>query len=192
MHCSNCGQPVRPEVATHEVLIKGGKPIDVYLCEACAAKAAGAVKAHAPATQIVVAAIQQATGTSGEAAARQLTCPQCRTTFAQFRHDGVLGCPACYDAFEQPLSPLLERAHEGGTHHVGKVPRRASALRSGQPGPGVPARQAPVLSAQERAQRAMAMRKQLAEAIAAEQYERAARLRDELRRLETPGLEERA
>jgi protein arginine kinase activator len=208
MHCSSCGKPVKPEEATREVLIKNGKSVDVYLCEECAQKAAAAAQAHSPAAQVLVAAIHQATGSAGDQVARALTCPQCRTTFAQFRHDGVLGCPACYQAFEQPLSPMLERAHEGGTHHIGKVPRRASSMRSGgaagslagasaggsepsgMTGEAVVAgslRPEPMLSAQERVQRASALRKQLAEAVAAEQYERAARLRDELRKLDPPG-----
>jgi protein-arginine kinase activator protein McsA len=42
---------------------------------------------------------------------------------------------------------------------------------------------------QERSRRMVLLRKQLAEAIAAEQYERAASLRDELRRLGTSASE---
>jgi protein-arginine kinase activator protein McsA len=45
--------------------------------------------------------------------------------FAQFRNNGLLGCGACYAAFEGLLSPMLARAHEGGTHHVGRKPRSA-------------------------------------------------------------------
>jgi protein arginine kinase activator len=195
MKCSRCGQPLRPEEATHEVIVTGGKPVDVYLCESCAREAAAAIQQHAVVKQVVVAAIQTGpAGRAAEAGGARPVCPHCRTTFNQFKHDGVLGCPMCYEAFEPALGPLIERAHEGGTHHVGKVPRRSAALRAaaaaGELGrvEAAPARGASILSPQERLQRSLALNKQLQEAVAAEQYERAAKLRDEIRRLE--GLSE--
>lgn len=97
-------------------------------------------------------------------------CPECRTTFAEFKQSGLLGCPACYATFESQLIGLLERAHEGLAQHMGKTPRRAS----GQPAPIVD-------ELAERAERVKIIRKQLDEAIRAEQYERAARLRDQLK-----------
>ena len=84
---------------------------------------------------------------------------------AQFREQSLLGCADCYKAFETPLAPLLERAHESGTHHVGKMPRRAG-------------------SGEQRQALLTRMRKRLAEAVAGEDYELAARLRDEIRRYE--------
>jgi protein arginine kinase activator len=65
-------------------------------------------------------------------------------------------------------------------HHVGKVPRAAleRSRRGGdQEGAAV------LGSAVERARRIEALRKSLETAVAGEQYERAARLRDELRQL---------
>ena len=52
-------------------------------------------------------------------------CGACGTTFAKFRQTGLLGCAQCYFAFEDRLAPLIERAHEGASQHVGKTPRRA-------------------------------------------------------------------
>ncbi|MEM9083749.1 MAG: UvrB/UvrC motif-containing protein [Planctomycetota bacterium] len=88
-------------------------------------------------------------------------------TFAQFRETGLLGCPACYRAFEKHLSPLLERAHDGGINHIGKVPARAG-------------------TSIDRQQRIALLRRQLDEAITAEEYERAAAVRDELMSFEDP------
>ena len=45
-------------------------------------------------------------------------------TWAEFRQSGLLGCAHDYTLFEKDLTPLLQRAHEGATHHVGKVPAR--------------------------------------------------------------------
>ena len=101
----------------------------------------------------------------GETEFVDATCDHCGLTFSQFRENSLLGCPGCYDAFEDVLTSLLERAHEGGTHHLGKVPRRTGA-------------------GEQRHQQMLRMRKRLAEAIAAEDYELAARLRDDIRRFE--------
>jgi protein arginine kinase activator len=206
MNCSQCGQP-----ATHkEVIIKGGKSVDIYFCDRCARRAGAGPALPVPVAQVFIQAVQGAAGAAMEKAAAVMVCPACGLTFAQFRHDGRLGCPGCYTAFEAQLGPLLERAHEGGTHHIGKVPRRAAALRAAAGGatpatgappaggaegagnagnPAPPTRAAAMLNEQERQQRLGALRRQLAEAVQAEQYERAARLRDEVRRLESQGTQ---
>jgi protein-arginine kinase activator protein McsA len=139
------------------------------------------------------------------------TCPGCSTTFSQFRASGLLGCAECYRVFEAQLSPLLARAHEGGTHHVGKRPASGSAsmaaagqgddrtdpgesavLLSSAASSGGPEAQTqrPIPSAQEAAElgeRRRVLKRRLQEAVAAEQYERAAKLRDELARLGSDG-----
>ncbi|MFN8728381.1 MAG: UvrB/UvrC motif-containing protein [Planctomyces sp.] len=108
-------------------------------------------------------------------AGARTTCPGCKLTFAQFRHQGQMGCPACYAAFAELLAPLLARAHEGGTWHVGKKPAR---YRGAESAPAAGA--APVIAT---TRRLSMLRASLAEAISNEQYELAARLRDELRAL---------
>jgi protein arginine kinase activator len=70
--------------------------------------------------------------------------------------------------FEKELTPLLQRAHEGQTHHVGKVPTRRG-------GTGVPTKKTIDLTK---------LRKELARAVEAEDYERAAKLRDQIRQAE--------
>lgn len=160
--CDRCDR----EATVHDVLIKDGVKHEKHLCEACAREEGISIKIHAPLSEIVkTAMIAQA---SGLAPAKLGLCPSCGTSFAEFRQTGLLGCPRCYSAFEGQLGGLLERAHEGGTNHVGKTPHRAGA-------------------AVDPHQRVAAIRKQLSDAIAAEQYERAARLRDQLLHSD-PGL----
>ncbi|MEL7240425.1 MAG: UvrB/UvrC motif-containing protein, partial [Planctomycetota bacterium] len=92
---------------------------------------------------------------------------QCEMTWAKFKQGGLLGCGGCYDAFESELTPLLRRAHEGATHHSGKVPARRS-------------------DGQVRKQRVSVskLRRELQKAIDDEDYEAAARLRDEIKSAE--------
>ena len=134
--------------------------------------------------QIVIQAVMApgaAAAPEGAAASSSAgACDSCGQTFSQFRQSGLMGCPRCYAAFEGQLGPLLSRAHEGGTHHVGKSPRSAAGGKTPPATSGAPE------SAQSAAPgtraRAAALRKQLSEAVAAEQYERAAGARDECAR----------
>lgn len=162
--CDRCDN----EAVVHEVTIRDGQKVEKHLCESCAHQE-GVAKQHAPISDLITKfVLAQASGTP---TARPASCPTCGMTFHEFRQQGLLGCPACYKAFEEQLGPMIERAHEGATHHVGKVPRR------GAPAP-------------DRQQRIVALRRQLQEAIDAEQYERAATLRDELLSVEQARREE--
>ncbi len=159
--CDKCDQ----EATVHEVTIKGGQKLEKHLCESCAREDGIAIQAHQPISELITKFVMSQGGVEKGAGAGEESkvsgCPECGMSFAEFRQQGVLGCPGCYAAFEEQLGPLIERAHEGGTHHLGKAPRRAGGSI-------------------DRNQRIVAIRKQLSDAIEAEQYERAAALRDQL------------
>lgn len=162
--CDKCDR----HATHHSVEIIKGEKIEKHLCDVHAAEDGLAVKAvHTPINELLSNFVKLHSG-AGEAASNvseERVCDQCGMTFAAFREHSLLGCPDCYKAFEAELSPLLERAHEGGTHHIGKVPHRAGA-------------------GQQRQAQLMRMRKRLDDAVTAEDYELAARLRDEIRDVE--------
>jgi protein arginine kinase activator len=87
----------------------------------------------------------------------EMSCPDCGIKFMEFRAGGRLGCPQDYWVFTKGLLPLLQRYH-GTTRHVGKTARR-----------------------REGAKDRLRLRTLLRQAIAHEEYEEAARLRDLLR-----------
>lgn len=91
-------------------------------------------------------------------------CPNCGTTYGEIAKSGKVGCPVCYETFGEELSGLLRSVH-GTTAHTGSVPSRHRAKR-------------------ERADKLKTLRRDLDNAIKAEEYERAATLRDEIRSLE--------
>ena len=98
------------------------------------------------------------------AEAPPLVCSGCGLSFAAFRKQGRLGCPACYAAFEEPLVPLLRKIHSH-VRHAGKAPHtyaRKVELR----------------------QKVEDLRRELERAVRGEDYERAAHVRDQLRMLE--------
>jgi protein arginine kinase activator len=92
-------------------------------------------------------------------------CSFCGLTFGQFRETGRLGCPHCYETFEAHLRRLLRRIH-GSVQHVGKV--------------YLP----PDPTASEMEKRLDGLRRKLYRAIEAEDFERAAEVRDQIRSLE--------
>lgn len=161
MKCDQCDN----EATVHEVTITNGIKGERHLCERCAT-------AVQPVSLPIAQALTQVVATHARAAMKPGACPACGLTFAEFKQHGLLGCPDCYAAFESSLAPLLERAHEGGVAHTGKRPQHAGEV------PNDPKPESAVLERLERLQR---IRRELELAIKAEQYERAAKLRDELR-----------
>src|SRR5262249_37488788 len=116
MKCDQCEQ----EATVHEVTIKAGKKVERHLCERCARKQGIAVQPQLPINELINKSMIPAGGSGAPPVERGTVCGACGPTSAEFRQSGLLGCPDCYRTFEAQLGPLLERAHEGGTHHVGK------------------------------------------------------------------------
>ncbi|MFP4143669.1 MAG: UvrB/UvrC motif-containing protein [Phycisphaeraceae bacterium] len=161
--CDQCDRPA----THHSVEILQGKKIEKHLCDLHAAEEGLAVKTvQAPINELLSNFVKlHSSGGSTQPTRAELVCDECGLSFSDFREKSLMGCPNCYAAFENPLGPLLERAHEGGTHHIGKVPRRAGEC-------------------EQRQMQLMHMRKRLDEAVANEDYELAARLRDDIQRFE--------
>ena len=51
------------------------------------------------------------------------TCPGCSLSLKEFRKGGRLGCPQCYEAFEDSLLPMIEQIHRS-SQHKGKISSR--------------------------------------------------------------------
>lgn len=163
MQCDNC----KKAATVHLTEIRNGKKIEKHLCEACAAQNEGLpVKAHTPINELLTNFVMAHSGLAKEQGT--VACEHCGITWAEFRQSGLFGCSGDYVVFEKDLTPLLQRAHEGATHHTGKVPSRAG-------GTGVPRKRAVDLTK---------LRKDLQRAVEVEDYERAAKLRDQIRQAE--------
>ena len=91
-------------------------------------------------------------------------CDLCGMSFADLMKEGKAGCPRCYDTFADELERTVAGIH-GGTKHTGKVPAKYQAKL-------------------DEANRIKALRQRIAEAVASEDYESAAKLRDEIREIE--------
>jgi len=164
MKCQRCDKPA----TFHITELTGGKPQELHLCEQHARAYLTESEAEQPSNQSLAGALAQhlAVGQTAEELARldQQACPICGITFFEFRKEGRLGCPHDYVCFQKELEPLILNIH-GELRHVGKRPQRSS---------GNTDRQTDLIR----------LRREMKEAITGEDYERASKLRDEIRQIE--------
>jgi protein arginine kinase activator len=173
--CDRCGR----EATIEEVTKVGQTYVYKHLCEACAATEG--IGSSSPSKTTVVSV--KTSSPARAAASRTHECPQCSMSFGEFRESGRLGCAACYEAFEARLGPMIERAQEGGTHHVGKAPKRMLSSIPGD-GPDRTAAMERLLGeSKQRTKKLERLGAQLRAALAGERFEQAALIRDEMRRL---------
>ena len=141
----------------------GGEVTTRHLCGDCMAKmnmdiAGGNIKS------LLSSILTAITGDEKKEEARpDVVCPRCRTTLSQFTTSGRLGCPACYEAFHDQLQPMLLQIH-GRVQHGGREPLHTADEQR-------------VRSQQEE------LTRQMEQAVALEDFETAAVLRDRLREL---------
>ena len=164
MMCEDCG--VNPAVF-HFVTITNDEKTEKNLCPTCMAK----YKKQLPGLDIknlagILNNLLDGKGSKKEEIDPEtaaITCDQCGMTYAEFQKCGMLGCAGCYKTFKTPLDSLLQRIH-GNTQHAGRIP---GSVRSG-------------VSIRMNIDR---LKQRLQKAIAEEEYEQAAKLRDSIRAL---------
>lgn len=96
---------------------------------------------------------------------KTLSCPECGTTSREISQYGKLGCVECYNAFRQSLIPIIKGVH-GRETHIGKVPQRSGK---------------DIRLKQEISQ----LKKKLSDLVAGEEFEEAAKVRDQIKELES-------
>jgi len=192
------------EATIHEVIItKDKKKVERHLCEHCARERGVSIDPYIPINQLISTANyimgQVITDPNSEVEADDsltepvhprpavknrtsaASCDGCGQSFSDFKKSGLLGCPGCYQAFEDRIGPMIERAHEGGCNHVGKVPKRA--LTESRDANDSDRLDAILGDIRQREERLESLRHRLIKSIRDEEYEQAAMLRDELTRL---------
>lgn len=167
MMCDECGQnPATIHIAT----IIGGKKKDENLCPQCWQKRntqlLGGLAVGDLLSKLLGAKNKKENRESTEAQKEEtpdIVCPGCGMTLREFQKSGKVGCADCYAAFGDKMKQTLKSIH-GHSRHVGKVPE--------------------YLVAQVTTQRRMDdLRRQMEDAVAQEDFERAAVLRDEIKAL---------
>lgn len=85
-------------------------------------------------------------------------CPTCGATMDTISSTGMLGCPECYTFFEKELTPAITRSHGTAVHTAQAMPTPKKSERE-------------------------ELEEQMRQAIAEENFEQAAALRDRIKAL---------
>jgi protein arginine kinase activator len=164
MKCQQCEKPA----TFHITELTGGKPMELHLCEEHARQYLTSPSSEQAAVGSMAAMLahQMAVGQTAEELANldQQACPVCGITFYEFRSQGRLGCAHDYVSFQSQLEPLIMNIH-GELEHVGKRPN--------QPAQG-----------SEKRTQLIRLRRALKDAVEAENYEDASKLRDQIKQTE--------
>jgi len=170
MICQNCQKnaatvlvtEIAPDLESANGEVKQPEVHEQHLCEVCAQ---ALDLPYAPITKkspVDIWKLLQLSANQGRKKPGP-ACPACGMTLEEFRKKGRLGCPRDYEIFRTHLAEVLERVH-GAVQHSGRIPGSSGATSA--------------------TGRIDLLRQELGNAIRAEAYESAARLRDEIRALE--------
>jgi protein arginine kinase activator len=162
MKCECCH---KTEATIHLTQVIDGEVKKLNLCQICAQKNGIDLNSPISITDVLLGLGDQAgkKRSKSDLSEFDLSCSRCQMTRAEFKKRARLGCPECYNAFMGELSALTQAMHHS-RQHVGKIPARQGneARITAQIG---------------------ALQKDIETAIAKEEYEMAANLRDKIRSL---------
>ena len=170
MLCQHCKQN---EATTHIRRVINGAAQEFHLCAACAKEAGVGAQFAVPEFGFHLSDLFSGfLGSSLREQARPapLRCELCGSSLEEIIRNSRVGCPQCYETFAEQLQPTLQRIH-GALRHTGKVPETDPALAQRR----------------QKEQQIAHLRDKIAAAVQDEDYEQAARLRDEIRTLEEGG-----
>lgn len=157
--CDECG--IRPAVY-YETNIINGQITERYLCEECKKKH-GFVKAAIPDIfDNFFAALTNPFGSyHGSQRTENRVCPTCGCTAESYLKTGFLGCPDCYATFEPLILQSVAKIQKD-TKHTGKSPEKTVSPEE--------ARYNELLRKRD-------------EAVAVEDFQLAAKINDEMKKL---------
>jgi protein arginine kinase activator len=166
MLCEKCGKKEATVYYSENI---NGKEKKFNLCADCAAemeksgelKVAPHLIGDSPFGSLFGGLMMPGMLSGSRKAAEQKKCPLCGASFRALAAEGMVGCPMCYTAFAEELEPSLARLHQGKSH-IGRAPARLKHER-------------------DRKKEIASLEHSLKEAVKAEEYEKAAELRDKIR-----------
>jgi len=166
MKCDMCG---KNEAIIHVQQISNGELKEIHLCASCAGKSGIVATDGNNAALDLGNLLGDALGTlfaenKGGHENFPECCPSCGTTADEIKENGKVGCPDCYSQFHSLIQAMQEREMTPAAYR-GKIPKRLKTFKACLIDKAL-------------------LQSQLEEAVAGEEYERAARLRDAISRIE--------
>ncbi len=176
MLCEKCK---KNEAKINLITVMNGQKHEIWLCENCAKDIAN-IPFFSPIMQNINFPFQGVlsellTNADSNKAnvdsnkVKEIACSSCGLTYEEFKKTGRLGCPECYEEFKVVLEPRI-KSLQAGVRHVGKMPK---------------------IKGKELVQKRKLkdLKEEMQKLIIDEEYERAAIVRDEIKKLELYILE---
>lgn len=162
MLCEDCQ---KNEATIHYKEIINDHYRELHLCEGCATRR-GLEVVPFPSSPSLINFLTGLTEIDKEILLEEKTyeCQRCHYRFSNFKERGVLGCSHCYKTFEGQLINMLQNIH-GNIQHRGKIPTKISGEVASR-------------------DRILRLKEELKIAVRDEEFEKAAKLRDEIKELE--------
>lgn len=162
------------EASVHITKILNGNRQEFNICEKCA-KEKGELSFYnfmeTPSTftfQNILSGMMDYMGGNGESQKSSYTyCKNCGTTYSEFKQSGLTGCSECYKNLNKTMYPIIKRV-QGNIEHTGKIPRKLGKH---------------IVDITER-KKLSQLKENLQSAIAAEEYEKAAEIRDLIKKIQ--------
>ena len=174
MLCQDCR---KREAQVHLTQIVNNEKTSLSLCKECASQRGF----HSPLENIPFPLAEILAGLSSglpvpakQVEADMISCQGCGLTFDAFTRQGRFGCGECYRTFRTRIEPIMRKIH-GASLHRGHGPHPEVAIA------GRPAGKKRVMQDNEGERLELELRK----AIEAEDFERAAEIRDKLKSFRT-------
>jgi len=164
MQCDICN---KKKATVHLTEIIDDQMSEMHLCEECARKKSVQMEQQFGLADLLAGLADFGKSTKEESQ-ESVKCANCGMSYDEFRKFGRLGCSQCYESFKMHLGTLLKKVH-GSNHHLGKTPTK------------IPQSEKKIIEDLQE------LKIQLAQAIQVEDFEKAAKIRDNIREKEDEG-----
>lgn len=111
---------------------------------------------------------------------QQKTCKGCGSTFEDIVNMGKFGCPQCYETFEVQIDNLLNKI-QGNNRHIGRIGKIEKAKVENSEKPNDDNKKVKDFNNNDKLDK---LKEKLKELVKAENYEEAAKIRDQIKELE--------
>ncbi len=181
MLCQNCG---KKEVTFHYTHIINGVKKEMALCDTCA-KELGIEKMDLNMPIDFSSFLgnffedyEEGSFLPGWENTSNPTCPHCGISYEDFVDTGKFGCDHCYETFAMRLQSILKNLH-GANQHVGR-----KALKGAKNTISKEEKEEKEEKKDEKQETIQSLQNKIKQLVKEEKYEEAAKIRDEIKKLE--------
>lgn len=168
MLCEKCN---KNEATVHMVKIVNGAKSEIRLCEKCASDISDIPVNSSfedfdgfPLQSILGGLVDYFNKSTSDKKEGEVVCKSCGMNYREFKKTGLLGCSNCYESFSKTLTSVIKRV-QGDVEHLGKIPENEGRVLAEK-------------------KKIIKLKEELQRAILAEEYEKAAEIRDNIKALQ--------